>query len=180
MPALTICAATSLLITFGTALVGKTRSRAAFQEFAFSLTQHGIREPRAQRRLAACVVLAELAAMAALAGFVTRPFARFGPAVLLLAVFSLAIARSGSATSAVDCHCFGVATTLPVRMHLMLNGVLGVLGLAAMLAPGYRSATAAEWILGIGLGAILGLLVVFASDLYLALSLHPLQDGGTS
>ena len=179
MPVLTLCAATSLLITFVTALIGKTRSRAAFQEFAFSLKQHGIRAARAQRRLAAVVVLAELAAVAALVGFGANSVARFGPSVLLLAVFSAALARTGSGGAAVDCHCFGVATSLPVRMHLMLNGVLGLLGLLAMFAPGSRSATAAEWVLGVGLGAILGLLVVFASDLYLALSLHP-QDGGAS
>jgi len=169
-----------LLITFVTALIAKTRSRAAFGEFAFSLRQHGVLQLPTQRRLAATAVLAELIAVVALAGFTGNPIARFGPAVLLLAVFSVAIARTGSASTAVDCHCFGVASTLPVRLHLILNGVLGVLGLAAMFAPGSRSASAAEWILGVGLGAILGLLVVFASDLYLALSLHPLQDGGAS
>jgi hypothetical protein len=177
---LSLCAATSLLITFVTALIGKTRSRAAFGEFAFSLKQHGVVQAHAQRRLAAAAVVAELIAVAALAGFTMNPVARFGPAVLLLAVFSVAIARTGSASTAVDCHCFGVATTLPVRTHLILNGALGALGLTAMFAPGPRSAAAAEWVLGVGLGAILGLLVVFASDLYLALSLHPLRDGGAS
>jgi uncharacterized membrane protein len=171
---LTLGAATSLLITFVTALIGKARSRVAFQEFAFSLQQHGVRAGHAQRRLAAVVILAELIAVVALLGFGANSLARFGPAVLLLAVFSAAIARTGAA---VDCHCFGVASTLPVRIHLLLNGVLGLLGLLAMFAPGSRSATPAEWVLGVGLGAILGLLVVFASDLYLALSLHPLQDG---
>ncbi|HJQ02961.1 MAG TPA: MauE/DoxX family redox-associated membrane protein [Jatrophihabitans sp.] len=180
MSVLILCAATSLLITFVTALIGKTRSRVAFQEFAFSLKQHGVRAAPAQRRLAAVVVLAELVAVAALLGFGAHSVARFGPSVLLLAVFSAAIARSGSGGAAVDCHCFGVATTLPVRMHLMLNGVLAGLGLVAMFAPSTHSTTDAEWVLGVGLGAILGLLVVFASDLYLALSLHPLQDGDAS
>lgn len=118
--------------------------------------------------------------MAALIGMAGHPVARFGPAVLLLAAFSIATARSGAASSVVDCHCFGGNSTLPVYVHLSLNSVLAVLGLAAMFAPDSRSATPAEWILGVGLGAILGTLTVFASDLYAALSSQPIQPGGST
>lgn len=125
------------------------------------------------------VVVAEAFAALMLISMSEHSVARFAPAVILLVVFSIAVASSGSARSVVSCHCFGAATALPVWLHLLLNGMLAGLGLAAMVSAAGPAPTAADWLLGAGVGAILGVLVVAASPLHAALAIGPTTRQGS-
>ncbi len=88
--------------------------------------------------------IAELTIAAALVPVATARWGAAG-AVALLAIFSLAIARTLRAGSAPDCNCFGGLTQTEVgRGTLIRNLLLG--GIAAFVALGGQSLSAFRWV----------------------------------
>ncbi len=88
--------------------------------------------------------IAELVIAAALIPAATARWAALG-AVALLAIFSIAIARTLRAGSAPDCNCFGGLTQTEVgRGTLIRNLLLG--GLAAFVALGGQPVSAFRWV----------------------------------
>lgn len=168
-------AATTMLLVFGTAFVAKARSRVAFDDFAASLTQFGLRTILAQRVTAAVVLALEVAACIGLLLLGGHPIARFALPILLLVGFGVGIGLTARGGRSSACHCFGTSTELPAGPHLLLNGALTVLGCLAAGAGGQAGSTG-DSVLGIGLGTISGILFVCAADLYTALSIKAASD----
>lgn len=169
MPVIADWAATAMFVIFAVAFLAKARSVSAFDDFAASLSQFGVRSIGGQRLLAAGVLLLEALACAGLALLVHHPFARFVLPVILLLGFSVGVALSARAGQLTACHCFGTSTQLPAPAHLALNCALAALGCLAVVADG-SAGTAGDTVLGIGLGVITGVLFAASADLYLALS----------
>lgn len=169
MPVVADWAATAMFVVFAVAALAKARSAGAFDDFAASLSQFGIRSILGQRLMAAMVLLLEALGCVGLVVLAQHPIARYALPVLLLLAFGAGVAMSARSGRASACHCFGTTTELPAGPHLILNGSLAALGILA--AFGGRSAgTAGDAVLGVGLGVISGVLFVFAADLYVALS----------
>lgn len=169
MPVIADWAATAMFVVFAIAVLAKLRSGSAFDDFAASLSQFGIRAIPVQRAAAAAVLLLETLACAGLLLLSHQPVARFALPVGLLVAFGAGVVLSTRGGRATACHCFGSDTELPTGLHLVLNGSLAAFGCLA--AFGGRSAgTAGDTVLGVGLGIISGVLFVFAADLYVALS----------
>jgi hypothetical protein len=165
-----------MFVVFAVAVLAKVRSASAFDEFAASLSQFGIRAIPVQRAVAVAVLLFETLACAGLLLFPQRPAARFALPVLLLVAFATGVAISARGARSTACHCFGTATELPTGLHLALNGSLATLGCLAATG-GDPAGTAGDAVLGVGLGIISGVLFVFAADLYVALSTRGSVDG---
>ncbi|MDQ2838447.1 MAG: hypothetical protein M3Y42_09465 [Actinomycetota bacterium] len=161
-------AATTMVLVFGTAFVAKARSRLAFEDFAVSLTQFGLRTVLAQRVTATVVLALEVAACIGLLLLGGHPIARFALPILLLVGFGVGIGLTARGGRPSACHCFGTSTELPAGPHLLLNGALAVLGCLAAGAGGQTGSTG-DSVLGIGLGIISGVLFVGAADLHTAL-----------
>lgn len=169
MHVLTGCAATAMFVVFAVAFVAKARSATAFDDFAASLSQFGIRSIGGQRALAAAVLLLEALACVGLVLLPHHPLARFALPVGLLLGFSAGVGLSGRGGRSSACHCFGTSTELPPGPHVALNAALAVLGVLAGIG-GDPGGTVGDTVLGIGLGMILGVLFVCSADLYIALS----------
>jgi hypothetical protein len=175
----TLGGAVAFVVVFATAALSKIRSRTAFQEFAASLGQFGLRSARAKRLLAAGVIGAEVVATCALliprdiAGFV-----RFGPATGLLVAFSVAAAVAGAKSERFVCHCFGSRAPYRIGPHLVTNALLIAVGVAGMTTPAGPVLSGGLRVLVIGLGAVAGVLVVSVSAIAEALTprkeSHPL------
>jgi len=161
-----------MFAVFAVALIAKSRSALAFDDFASSLSQFGIKSIRQQRFAAAGVLVVEAASCIGLLLLGQHPVLRFALPVLLLAFFAVAIALSAHRGQLTACHCFGTAATLPTAPHVAMNCGLALLGCVAMAShPGASSA--GDVVLGIGLGLIIGILFVSSADLYTALSTAP-------
>ncbi|HEU5268900.1 MAG TPA: MauE/DoxX family redox-associated membrane protein [Jatrophihabitans sp.] len=169
MPVIADWAATAMFVVFAVAVLAKLRSGSAFDDFAASLSQFGIRAIPAQRAVAVAVLLFETLACVGLVLWSDRPAARFALPVLLLVAFGAGVAVSARGGRSSACHCFGTATELPTGLHLALNGSLAAFGCLAALG-GRSAGTTGDAVLGVGLGIISGVLFVFAADLYVALS----------
>jgi methylamine utilization protein MauE len=170
MPVIADWAATAMLVVFAVAFVAKARSVTAFDDFAASLSQFGVRSIGGQRLLAGIVLLLEALAGVGLILLVHHPLARFVLPVVLLLGFGAGVALSARTGRLSACHCFGTSTELPARPHLALNGALAGLGCLAAFT-GDTAGSTGDTVLGIGLGVISGILFVGAADLYQALSI---------
>jgi hypothetical protein len=161
MSAAALGAVGALLTAFAAAAAGKLRSARGFTEFAGALGQFGV--PSAARRpVAALVVLAELVVIGTLLAPVGAPSARLGPAVVVVAGFSVALAAAGARQPDLACHCFGGGGRTRVGPHLIGNALLIVIGLAGITAGTAGAVAAGTRVLAIGLGVIVGGLVVCA------------------
>src|SRR6185437_12206840 len=109
-----------MLIVFAVAFLAKLRSARAFDDFAASLSQFGVRSIAGQRLVAAVTLLVEAAAVAGLLLLGQHPVARFVLPVLLLAGFAVAVAVSARDGRQSACHCFGTSTELPAGPHVAL------------------------------------------------------------
>jgi len=172
MPVVADLAATAMLVVFAVALVAKSRSAMAFDDFAASLSQFGINSVRRQRLAAGGVLIVEATSCAGLLLLGHHPVVRFALPVLLLAFFALAIGLSAHRGQVTACHCFGTSATLPTRPHIVMNCGLALLGCLAMTSHPVDG-SAGDAVLGIGLGLIVGILFASSADLYVALSTAP-------
>jgi len=150
MSAVVLACRVSVAVVFLLAVCGKVRSRAAFDEFALSLTGMRLVGARGRRSVARAVVLVESVVIAlvvvpstVLAGFLLAA----GVSAALAA--GLVVARSRGATE--SCRCFGVADgggigRATVARPVVLCGVAAV-GFAAraadQTAPGGAALVAA-------------------------------------
>lgn len=118
-------------------LADRTSTRGAIEGFGIP--------PRAARVGAGLLPVVELAIAAAL---LTAPTARWGAAaaVVMLAIFSLAIARVLRSGSAPDCNCFGGLTQTEVgRGSLIRNLLLGALATLILVGVG-GPVSAVSWV----------------------------------
>lgn len=169
MHVLTDWAGTAMFLVFAVAFLAKVHSVAAFDDFAASLSQFGVRSIAGQRVLAAAVLLLEALACVELVGLAHHPLARFVLPVVLLLGFSAGVGLSARTGRLTACHCFGTSTELPPGPHVVLNAALAVLGVLAGVG-GDPGGTFGDTVLGTGLGVISGVLFVCSADLYIALS----------
>lgn len=160
MSATGLCARAALLVVFALATGAKVRSAATFAGFAEALGQFGVPLKR-RRGVAATVVAAELLVMVSLVLPIGPPGVRIGPAVVVLAVLSLAIALASRRHATLACHCFGAGGRTQVGPHLAVNAALIVLGVAGG-ASGVPATSAGARVLAIGLGLIIGAAAVGA------------------
>jgi hypothetical protein len=172
MSAWSLGGAVALVVVFATAALSKVRSRASFQEFAASFGQFGLRSAWVMCLSAVGVVGAEVAATGALlTPWDTAGFVRFGPAVGLLVVFSVAVAVAGAKNGRFVCHCFGSRAPSRTGTHLATNAVLIAVGVVGMTEPGTGPGLSdGLWVLAVGLGAVIGVLVVSGSAIAEALA----------
>lgn len=157
MSALNLCTSIVLLIVMLAAAFSKVRSAAVFDEFSLSLMQFGIRRRRLRRPAALAVVLLEFLAVACLLVPIDSRLIRFGPTMILLAGFSLAVLIASRRTTQLACHCFGSASTTPVGLHLSTNVALLILASAAVIEPTGATYSDGARVLAIGLGVIAGI-----------------------
>jgi hypothetical protein len=160
MSALNLCASIVLLIVMLAAAFSKVRSAAVFDEFALSLMQFGVRERRLRRPAALTVILLEFLAVACLLMPIDSRLIRFGPTMVLLVGFSLAVLVASRRTTQLACHCFGSASTTPVSLHLSTNVALLVLASAAVISPAGAVSSDGSRVLAIGLGVIAAVTVL--------------------
>jgi hypothetical protein len=158
-------------VVFAVSAVSKLRSRRAFGELVSSLRQFGL--PSAWRRPVGVMVAAGEAAIplllgaAALAGPASAMAARsmagagFALATVLLAAFTVAIARALRRGVRPPCRCFGASSTPLGRSHLVRNSLLlavtatGLAGaLAGPIAPSDSAGAAVAVLPGIVAGAL--------------------------
>ncbi|GGZ43245.1 hypothetical protein GCM10010387_41930 [Streptomyces inusitatus] len=121
---------------FAVALVGKARGRAAFQEFAASITALRLL-PAGASRAAAVLVTAVEAAVVVLLVPSSTVLAGFALAVLLLLALTAGIVLALRRGRSAPCRCFGASVTPLGPVHVVRNLLLalaGTGGLAAMAA----------------------------------------------
>lgn len=169
MHVLTGWAVTAMFVVFAVAFLAKARSGTAFDDFAASLSQFGVRSISGQRVLAAAVLLCEALACVGLVLLAGHALARFVLPIVLLLGFSAGVGLSARGGQLTACHCFGTSAELPPGPHVALNAALAGLGVLAGLG-GDPGGGAGDTVLGIGLGVISGVLFVCSADLYMALS----------
>src|SRR5579885_2993065 len=117
MHVLTGWAGSAMFVVFAVAFVAKARSVTAFDDFAASLSQFGVRSIGGQRVLAGVVLVLEVLACVGLAALAHHPLARFALPVVLLVAFSAGVGWSASGGQLTACHCFGTSTELPPAPH---------------------------------------------------------------
>ncbi|MEP6697915.1 MAG: MauE/DoxX family redox-associated membrane protein [Pseudonocardiales bacterium] len=154
MSAVGLSASAALVVVFAVAAGGKVRSAAMFGTFAEALGQFGVPASR-RRAVAAAVVAGELLVICWLVLPVVPAVVRLGPAVAVLAWFSLAIVLASRRHATLACHCFGSGGHTPVGPHLAVNAALIILGSAGVLSPTPATSAGAR-VLAIGLGIIVG------------------------
>ncbi|MFG3055694.1 MauE/DoxX family redox-associated membrane protein [Kitasatospora sp. NPDC048239] len=161
MTMLQLAARALLVVVFGTALVGKARSRAALAAFAADLAGFRWLPAGLRRSTAVGVIAAELVTVALLA---TVRQAGAAAALVLLAGFTAATLRAGRAA---DCRCFGRAKPAArggAGGFVLRNALLAAGALAAGLAPGGAVAPALAAVALVA-GAAAGALVVRWDDI---------------
>jgi hypothetical protein len=160
MSAWSLGGAVALVVVFATAAVSKIRSRTSFQEFAASLGQFGPRSGWVRWLSAVGVVGAEVTVTGALlTPWDTAGIVRFGPAIGLLVVFSVAVAVAGAKNGRFVCHCFGSRAPSRTGPHLVTNAVLIAAGVVGMTGPSTGLSDGLR-VVAVGLGAVVGVLVV--------------------
>ncbi|MER7043375.1 MauE/DoxX family redox-associated membrane protein [Streptomyces jumonjinensis] len=166
---------------FLTALAGKVRNKAAFDEFAVSVERLGRLPRRVSRAVAVAVAAGEAAAVALLAAGPTVP-AGFALGVLLLLGFTAGIVRALRAGSAAPCRCFGASVTPLGPVHVVRNLVLaavgGAGGAAALTGPATGWPPHPGGAAVAGVAALVALvLVVRLDDLTALFRLPPARTG---
>ncbi|MET9451124.1 MauE/DoxX family redox-associated membrane protein [Streptomyces cinerochromogenes] len=158
-----------LTAVFLSAVVGKVGRAGAFSAFADSLRPLAAVSGPAVRAVALAVVAVEGAVcLALILPYTPATVAGLLAATVLLAVFTVVIARSVGSGTTVRCRCFGRSAAPLGRAHVVRNGLLAsvagagavaeVTGSAGGLDPGLA---AVAWCAG----AVAGGLVTVAEDL---------------
>jgi uncharacterized membrane protein YphA (DoxX/SURF4 family) len=109
-----------------------------------------VREFRVPERLALpAASLIPFAELGIAVAFLIGPMARWAAisAMVLLAVFSAAIAIALARGERIDCHCFGELSNAPVsRVSLLRNGALAGLAAFVALAPNAPGSGVGSWL----------------------------------
>lgn len=141
------------------ALVGKSSSRASFDEFARSIRL--LPAPRRRRRIAAGAVLAaEGLSIAALV--LPLPSAwQFAPACVLFAGFAIYLLVMHRRVHDFDCHCFGSRTkSWPPAVNISINACVSVACGFAISKGSVADHPVGDVVFYTGAGVIVGLLIV--------------------
>ncbi len=155
---ISVLVSAALGLVFGIAIWSKLRSREALAAFVNGLDIFGLASAARRRLVGIAAVAAEVVAVLLLFLPVPRLF-RFGPAAVLIAGFTVAVAVASKDRPSFTCHCFGSAGSTAAIPHVIINGLLISLALAGALAPD-PSRTSGDLVLGAGLGLITGTLAV--------------------
>ncbi|GAA2707927.1 MauE/DoxX family redox-associated membrane protein [Micromonospora olivasterospora] len=156
-----------LAVVFVTALAGKVSGRASYTAFVRSLRQMDAVPVSVLRPAAAATVAAE-AAVVLLLLCPARWSGTAGSALagLLLAAFTVGVARTVRRGRRAPCRCFGASDTPLGWQHVVRNGALTAaagLGLAASVSSAELPLAGAS--LAVFAGLLLGALVVALDDL---------------
>jgi hypothetical protein len=165
-------------VVFAVSALSKLRTGRALRDFTASLAQFGVR-PGRRRPVAVAVAGAEAAVPVLLAlalagspaaGATARAVAAagFGLAALLLAGFTVAIARAVRRGVRAPCRCFGASATPLGAQHLVRNGLLlagAAVGLAGVVAGPAGPADLAGAAVAVLAGSVAGALVTAFDDL---------------
>jgi hypothetical protein len=165
MIALEVALRTVLAAVFAVAFIGKVRSRAAFSEFASSLSDITWLTGTRRRISAAAIPAAELAVVLLLA----LPWAvsfGFGLGVLVLAAFTSVTGSELAKGRQVRCRCFGASGGQIGLAQIVRNVVLLALSLAGLVIEPVSHG---------GVGAA-GLIVAFGLALVAAVGLVRWDD----
>jgi hypothetical protein len=129
--ALTIWSARIILgLTLAVAAWGKAKDAGAFRQ---TVVDFDLFPARGARTVAIVLIAAEFLAVAALAAGGGLLVAGFGLALLLLAVYSLALSVALARNARIDCNCFGQKTRPISPFDLVRNLLLLGLGLAGIV-----------------------------------------------
>ncbi|WP_406329345.1 MauE/DoxX family redox-associated membrane protein [Streptomyces sp. NBC_00203] len=150
-------------VVFAASASGKLRGRKAFGEFAAGLGAMRVM-PGGWVRPAAAAVAGTEAAVAVLLAVPAVTAAGMGLAVLLLAVFTGAIALVLRRGTQASCPCFGAAATPFGVRHLARNGVLVAVAVTGLATTGPGSVAAGGVLLAVLTGAVAASLVVRLDD----------------
>ncbi|MER7280080.1 MauE/DoxX family redox-associated membrane protein [Dactylosporangium sp. NPDC000244] len=157
-----------LVVIFAVSAAGKARSRAAFDEFAGSLTELRL-VPRRRRRPVAAAVIAVEAGLVALFAVPGGARLAFPAAAALLTVFAVAIEITVRRGVRASCLCFGARSARPLdRVHVARNLVLagvGALGLVAVTAPSPGDVHPAGAALAVAAAAVAAAVVLRLDDI---------------
>jgi peroxiredoxin len=149
----------ALAVAFALAALGKLARR---EETEATLAKFGVGEAR-RAPLALAIPVAELAIAAGLVPAATSPVAA-GAAFLLLAVFTVGVARVLGGEEEVDCNCFGALA--PSRVSgwtLVRNGALMAgAGLVAVGGWSHPGPDPLGWVGGVSATAAIGVLAGLA------------------
>jgi hypothetical protein len=154
-------------LVFAVSALTKVHNRRSFAAFRSSIIDMRLLPEPLVTPVAVTVVATELAIPALLLTPAT-PAAGFVLAVLLLAAFSIGVARVLAAGTTASCRCFGVSAAPFGRHHLYRNGALAVVAAAGLLAA-VRSASPgadpAGTAITAGTAAVTALAVVMLDDI---------------
>jgi len=155
---ISVLASIALGLVFSVAIWSKLRSREALSAFVYGLDEFGLASESWRRFFGAGALSAEVIAVSLLV-MPVQPLLRFGPAAVLLAGFTVAVAVAGRGRPSFACHCFGAAESTSATAHIVINCVLFCLALAGVLVP-ETSRTSGDSVLAVGLGLIVGILAL--------------------
>lgn len=168
---MSLFATTTLVVVFSIALGSKLRSRSSLAEFLQGLDQWHIRSARNQYVVGMAALLAEGGAiLALLAGPPAAPW-RFLPALVVLALFTLAIGVAARGRTLVACHCFGSIGPVSPAYHLVVNAVLITCALCGALSTQMSTPGIGPDVLSVGGGLLAGFATILAEPVLQALRL---------
>jgi hypothetical protein len=157
-------------VVFAVACGSKLRSRAAYAEFADSLSDIGwLRGP--VRTVAAAAVPAAEAAVVLLLALPWTVLGGWAVALVLLAAFTVVTGREAARGHRVRCRCFGAGTAQIGPAQIVRNVLLAVAAAAGLIIePGsHGTAGAAGLVAAIGIALLAALALIRWDDLaYLA------------
>ncbi|MCG5221011.1 MauE/DoxX family redox-associated membrane protein [Streptosporangium soli] len=157
----------ALIGVFLFSVVGKIRTRHAYDEFVSSVVAMRALPRSWTRSAAIATIAAEAAAVALLAIPATVP-AGFLLAAGLLTIFTVAISNAVRHGRRAPCRCFGASTTPLGRVHMVRNLVLlsaCLAGLTAIWRETWAAPHLGGLVISLGAAAIIVLLVVRLDDL---------------
>jgi methylamine utilization protein MauE len=163
---------------FGLAVLGKLRARSDWRAFVTSLTAMRVATTATAPSLAIAVVVAE-AATCVLLVLPGVPAAGEGSAAIMLGSLTVVVARVVGSGRRVSCGCFGRTTVALSVRHVVRNGALAALAVAAGMrelaaqAPAFTDAGLPVAILATATAALAVVLITRLDDLVWALSPHP-------
>ncbi|SDS29998.1 MauE/DoxX family redox-associated membrane protein [Actinoplanes derwentensis] len=160
-----ICGRLLIGAVFLWAVAGKLRGRGSFTAFAESIRAMPGVPKRRLRVVAALTVTAEAAVPFLLLSEITAP-AGLLLAIGLLAVFVTAIAAALRQRTMATCQCFGSAPVTLGRRHLIRNGLLVTVALAALAGTADQTPAAPAGVLiAVSAGLLGTVLIVFFDEL---------------
>ncbi|GIH95209.1 MauE/DoxX family redox-associated membrane protein [Planobispora siamensis] len=128
-----VCCRTLIGVVFVVSAAGKMRSRDAYASFRAAAGELAPRVPVVPAALVPPAVVAGELAVAVLLAVPGAAGAGFATALVLLSVFTAAIAMAVRSRRRVACNCFGTSSAPVGPAQLVRNGVLLTAGLIGMV-----------------------------------------------